>query len=128
MGNMESEEYWGKNITRLIDYGIAQRLNLRSVKLFTDGLSGQISCRFRRLTLSKVHLAPLGQLYWNRFVPYLILELIYDSEQYSDNPSTHGLMRIQPQTLTAFVKQFWKDGWQVVCTRRVVSPMTQRLA
>jgi len=37
MGHIESDEYWGKNLTRLIDYGIAQRLNLRSVKLFTDG-------------------------------------------------------------------------------------------
>lgn len=39
MGTIESQEYWGKNITRLVDYGIAARLNLRSVKLFADGVS-----------------------------------------------------------------------------------------
>ena len=38
MGFIESDEYWGKNLTRLVDYGIAERLNLRSVKLFADGL------------------------------------------------------------------------------------------
>lgn len=43
MGHIESDKYWGKNITRLIDYGIAERLNLRSIKLFTDGLSAQLS-------------------------------------------------------------------------------------
>lgn len=39
MGHIESDEYWGNNLTRLVDYGIAGRLNLRSVKLFTDGSS-----------------------------------------------------------------------------------------
>jgi hypothetical protein len=42
MGHIESDEYWGKNLTRLVDYGIAERLNLRSVKLFTDGSSGRL--------------------------------------------------------------------------------------
>lgn len=37
MGNVESNEYWGNKIPRLINYGIDGRLNLRSVKLFTDG-------------------------------------------------------------------------------------------
>lgn len=63
MGHIESDEYWGKNITRLIDYGIAERLNLRSVKLFTDGPSRQTFSRLVRLTQLKVHLAPLEQLY-----------------------------------------------------------------
>ncbi|KAF8130389.1 amidohydrolase family-domain-containing protein [Boletus edulis] len=36
MGNIPSNEYWGRNITRLINYGIAERLDLRSVKLFAD--------------------------------------------------------------------------------------------
>lgn len=50
MGHIESDEYWGKNMSRLIDYGIAGRLNLRSVKLFTDGLSRRILSRLVRLT------------------------------------------------------------------------------
>ncbi|KAG6370706.1 amidohydrolase 3 [Boletus reticuloceps] len=40
MGNTASNAYWGRNLTRLIDYGIAERLNLRSVKLFADGALG----------------------------------------------------------------------------------------
>jgi hypothetical protein len=39
MGNVPSEEYWGKQIPRLENYGTHQRLNLKSVKLFTDGCS-----------------------------------------------------------------------------------------
>ncbi|KAG8215284.1 amidohydrolase family-domain-containing protein [Butyriboletus roseoflavus] len=81
MGHIESDEYWGKNVTRLTDYGIAERLNLRSVKLFTDGALGSFGAALL--------------------------------EPYSDNPSTDGLMRVQPQTLSALVKQFWEDGWQV---------------
>ncbi|KAF8553612.1 hypothetical protein OG21DRAFT_1477264 [Imleria badia] len=81
MGNMKSDEYWGKNITRLVDYGIAERLNLRSIKLITDGALGSFGAALL--------------------------------EPYSDNPSTNGLMLVQPQALSAFVKQFWKDGWQV---------------
>ncbi|KAH0834031.1 amidohydrolase family-domain-containing protein [Lanmaoa asiatica] len=82
MGHIESDEYWGKSLTRLIDYGIAERLNLRSVKLFTDeGALGSFGAALL--------------------------------EPYSDNPSTDGLMRVQPRTLSAFVKQFWEDGWQV---------------
>jgi predicted amidohydrolase YtcJ len=33
---------------------------------------------------------------------------------YSDKPETSGLMLSTPQALAALVKQFWKDGWQVV--------------
>ncbi|KAF8889019.1 amidohydrolase family-domain-containing protein [Infundibulicybe gibba] len=40
MGNVESDEYWGSQIPRLINYGKHQRLNVRSVKLFTDGALG----------------------------------------------------------------------------------------
>ncbi|TDL26855.1 hypothetical protein BD410DRAFT_782939 [Rickenella mellea] len=40
MGNVESEEYWGAEIPKLENYGTAGRLNLRSVKLFSDGALG----------------------------------------------------------------------------------------
>ncbi|KAJ3503012.1 hypothetical protein NLJ89_g8625 [Agrocybe chaxingu] len=40
MGNVASEEYWGHQIPRLINYGKHKRLNLRSVKLFADGALG----------------------------------------------------------------------------------------
>jgi hypothetical protein len=63
MGHIESDEYWGKNLTRLVDYGIAERLNLRSVKLFTDGSSGRLFHRRGQLTPFKAHSAPLEQLY-----------------------------------------------------------------
>ncbi|KAF9219325.1 hypothetical protein BS17DRAFT_789499 [Gyrodon lividus] len=81
MGNMDSNEYWGNKIPRLIDYGVGRRLNLRSVKLFTDGALGSFGAALL--------------------------------EPYSDNPSTSGIMRVQPQALSTLVKQFWADGWQV---------------
>ena len=37
MGSIESNEYWGNQLPRLINHGIGGRLNLRSVKLFADG-------------------------------------------------------------------------------------------
>ncbi|TFK37702.1 amidohydrolase family-domain-containing protein [Crucibulum laeve] len=40
MGNVNSDEYWGAQIPRLVDYGKRGRLNVRSVKLFTDGALG----------------------------------------------------------------------------------------
>ncbi|KAF8154107.1 amidohydrolase family-domain-containing protein [Crassisporium funariophilum] len=40
MGNVASEEYWGGQIPRLVDYGKHRRLNLRSIKLFADGALG----------------------------------------------------------------------------------------
>ena len=39
MGNSENKTYWGKEIPRLEDYGIDERLNVKSIKLFTDGTS-----------------------------------------------------------------------------------------
>ena len=38
MGGSENTTYWGDTIPRLEDYGEAHHLNVRSVKLFTDGL------------------------------------------------------------------------------------------
>ncbi|KAF8627591.1 hypothetical protein AX17_006164 [Amanita inopinata Kibby_2008] len=40
MGNYASDEYWGSKIPRLINYGKHSRLNVRSIKLFTDGALG----------------------------------------------------------------------------------------
>ena len=37
MGNSENTTYWGKSIPRLEDYGTEEHLNIKSVKLFTDG-------------------------------------------------------------------------------------------
>ena len=40
MANEDTPQYWGGQFERLEDYGLDGRLNLRSVKLFTDGESG----------------------------------------------------------------------------------------
>ncbi|KIY48515.1 amidohydrolase 3 [Fistulina hepatica ATCC 64428] len=40
MGLVSSDEYWGAQIPRLVDYGPQGRLNVRSVKLVTDGALG----------------------------------------------------------------------------------------
>ncbi|KAH9921109.1 amidohydrolase family-domain-containing protein [Fomitopsis serialis] len=46
MANEESSEYWGGRFKRLEDYGRDGRLNLRSVKLFTDGGLKQTVAKF----------------------------------------------------------------------------------
>ena len=38
-------------------------------------------------------------------------------EPYTDNPSTRGVMRIEPGVLNTVIPQFMKDGWQVVRSR-----------
>ena len=38
MGNIPSDEYWGDQLPRLINYGKHGRLNLRSIKLYADGM------------------------------------------------------------------------------------------
>jgi len=43
MGNMNSDDYWGNQIQRLIQHGVGGRLTVRSVKLFTDGLVDSLS-------------------------------------------------------------------------------------
>jgi len=40
MGNVRSDTYWGSQIPRLLNYGKHGRLNVRSVKLFSDGALG----------------------------------------------------------------------------------------
>ncbi|KAF4568169.1 hypothetical protein EYR40_010434 [Pleurotus pulmonarius] len=40
MGNVLSDEYWGAQIPRLINHGVHGRLNVRAIKLFTDGALG----------------------------------------------------------------------------------------
>ncbi|THU97871.1 hypothetical protein K435DRAFT_777773 [Dendrothele bispora CBS 962.96] len=40
MGNVLSDTYWGDKIPRLINYGKAGRVTVRSIKLYTDGALG----------------------------------------------------------------------------------------
>jgi hypothetical protein len=40
MGYTSSNDYWGSQIPRLIDYGLHKRLTVRSIKLFVDGAIG----------------------------------------------------------------------------------------
>jgi hypothetical protein len=40
MGYASSNEYWGSQIPRLINYGLHKRLTVRSIKLFADGAIG----------------------------------------------------------------------------------------
>ncbi|KAJ8588591.1 hypothetical protein M405DRAFT_246183 [Rhizopogon salebrosus TDB-379] len=81
MGNVNSDNYWGNQIPRLIQHGVGGRLTVRSIKLFTDGALGSFGAALL--------------------------------EPYSDNPSTSGIMRVQPDTLATLVKAFSSDGWQV---------------
>jgi hypothetical protein len=38
MANVRSDKYWGSQIPRLVDHGKHGRLNIRSVKIYTDGV------------------------------------------------------------------------------------------
>ena len=40
MGYTSSNDYWGSQIPRLINYGLHKRLTVRSIKLFADGALG----------------------------------------------------------------------------------------
>ena len=40
MGHIPSNDYWGAQMPRLINYGLHERLTLRSIKLFADGALG----------------------------------------------------------------------------------------
>ncbi|KAF5391967.1 hypothetical protein D9757_003282 [Collybiopsis confluens] len=40
MGHLDSDEYWGSEIPRLINYGKHGRMTVRSIKLYTDGALG----------------------------------------------------------------------------------------
>ncbi|KAG1731424.1 amidohydrolase family-domain-containing protein [Suillus lakei] len=81
MGNVNSDDYWGNQIPRLIQHGFGGRLTVRSVKLFTDGALGSFGAALL--------------------------------EPYSDNPSTSGIMRVQPEALAKLVRELSIDGWQV---------------
>lgn len=61
MGNVASDQYWGNQIPRLIDYGKQGRLNVRSVKLFTDGKL-KFNCPASPVTVLRHHQkAPWGR-------------------------------------------------------------------
>ncbi|KAG2039352.1 amidohydrolase family-domain-containing protein [Suillus americanus] len=81
MGSVNSDDYWGSQIPRLIQHGFGGRLTVRSVKLFTDGALGSFGAALL--------------------------------EPYNDNPSTSGIMRVQPEALAKLVREFSTDGWQV---------------
>ncbi|KAG0707174.1 amidohydrolase family-domain-containing protein [Suillus ampliporus] len=81
MGSVNSDDYWGNQIPRLIQHGVGGRLTVRSVKLFADGALGSFGAALLK--------------------------------PYSDNPSTSGLMLMQPEALAKLVREFSTDGWQV---------------
>lgn len=102
MGNIPSDEYWGNQLPRLINYGKHGRLNLRSVKLYADGMIPSLLNRF--LILFDVPcLGALGS--WGAAL----------TAPYSDKPDSRGLMLSSPEILQTLIQQFWKDGWQTVC-------------
>ena len=111
MANEETTEYWGGRFERLEDYGVDGRLNLRSVKLFTDGKPG--SLRSQRIA-STGYTGALGS--WGAAL----------LEPYTDNPSTSGLMRTSEAALKRTVTRFWEDGWGVVGLLRSLPRLWQK--
>ena len=37
-------------------------------------------------------------------------------EPYTDNPTTNGFMRLDPEILFDVIPKYLRDGWQVVCS------------
>ncbi|KAH7911782.1 amidohydrolase family-domain-containing protein [Hygrophoropsis aurantiaca] len=90
-------------------------------------------------TKSPIRLYVMGHVesdsYWGDQIPRLInhgiggrltirsIKLVADGalgsfgaamlEPYSDDPTTKGIMRFEPEQLSKLVKQFWDDGWQI---------------
>ena len=112
MGNIPSNEYWGNRLPRLINYGKHGRLNLRSVKLYADGMILLLK-RSIILLFGAPCSGALGSWGAALLAPY------------SDKPDSHGLMLNSPEILETLVRQFWKDGWQTV--RRMVLLVEHRL-
>ena len=115
MGNVESDTYWGSQIPRLVDYGRDRHLNVRGVKLFTDGksLSYALCIQFILIYQTAMNAGALGSWGAALLAPY------------SDNPTTAGLMRSSADALRGLVEKFYEDGWQVV--RLFVSPSLSTL-
>ena len=113
----ETKAYWGNQTNKIIGAGDG-RLTARSVKIFADGsydadilylflCSSTIRCLTNRSSSSKPQSSD--------FVQRANIDAqLY--EPYTDNPSTRGVMRIEPEALNRAIPQFMKDGWQVVCT------------
>jgi hypothetical protein len=64
MGNVKSDEYWGSQIQRLINHGKGGFLNVRSVKLFADGMIIHVPFTDRNVRLTDILQAhwDLGEL------------------------------------------------------------------
>ena len=101
MGGSENTTYWGKGVPKLEDYGEDAHLNVKTVKLFTDGTLLKSVCLHN---FSHVPEGALGS--WGAAL----------LEPYSDKPDTTGIMRSTPETLESMVSQFWEDGWHTVST------------
>lgn len=104
MGNVPSNDYWGSQIPHLFDYGKHGRLNLRSIKLFADGMAhcGHHSIQYWYYCLTSILLGALGSWGAALLAPY------------SDKPETSGILTTPPDVLSNFTRQFRKDGLQVV--------------
>lgn len=85
----------------LTNYGMHGRLDVRSVKLFADGMP------LPRTTLRRVNLWLLGALgSWGAAL----------LEPYSDKPESNGLLLKEPAELAELINRCWVQRLQVVCS------------
>ncbi|PFH49981.1 hypothetical protein AMATHDRAFT_75863 [Amanita thiersii Skay4041] len=100
MGHASESEYWGPNITRLINHGKHGRLNCRAIKLVSDGATITCLC----ILLLDFYVDTKGALgSWGAAL----------LQPYSDKPETNGIMVTQPNELKYLINRFYDDGWQV---------------
>lgn len=82
----------------IVNYGKGGHLNMRSVKLFMDGLCNKND----KVPITERRVGALGS--WGAAL----------LSPYSDNKSTRGILTTEPGTMRAIVHNAWEAGWQVV--------------
>lgn len=96
MAHIDSDDYWGGQLERLEGYA-DHRLNVRSVKLFTDGGLQSVVFLCPALNISTYIAGALGS--WGAAL----------LEGYSDQPGNKGLMRMSKETIEEHVRRFIED-------------------
>ena len=95
MGNSPSATYWGDQIPRLENYGHDERLNIKSIKLYTDGVVILLHpCLSISLNTSQVHWAPGVPLCWSRTLTNLtpLVSCVSHLARWTNSFSSSGKM------------------------------------
>ena len=89
--------------TQLHQYGLDGRLDMRSIKIMTDGMFWlYLVYQYLFLIITSLFTGALGS--WGAAL----------LEPYSDDPTTSGIMRYEEPELAKVVEKWWNAGWGIV--------------